>query len=424
MYNSSCYKNSNLIEPSKLRWSFFQAALYDPYLRNMKKKKQRKSTGNYDRQQLFILFEEIKNMLGGMKGKLEELSRITGVQQPAGVIRQDLSLWGNISAVHENTIIGRLESDSDMFTADDVVEKLHKPADEPFFFCFMKNVITRLKQLGKTRTSETYTSALNSFMRFMEGRDIPLDAISSDLMEEYEAYLKGCGISMNTVSFYNRILRATYNRAVDKGLTLQRHPFRNVYTGMEKTAKRAIPVEAIRKIKELDLSLKPSLDFARDMFLFSFYTRGMSFVDMAYLKKSDLKNGILSYRRKKTGQQLHIRWERCMQEIYEKHPNVTTEYLLPVIINPVISDRRQYENALHIVNRKLKKVAEMAGLSIPLTMYVARHAWASIAKRKNIPLSVISEGMGHYSETTTQIYLASFDTSVIDEANKLILKDL
>ncbi len=323
-----------------------------------------------------------------------------------------------------NTIIDRLCSGDNSFTADDVVKKFQEPADELYFFQFMEEVIARLKRLGKTRTSETYTAALNSLMRFREGRDVLPDEIDSDLMEEYEAYLKGHGVSLNTVSFYNRILRAAYNRAVEKGFTPQRHPFRNVYTSMEKTVKRAIPFEAIRRIKGLDLSLKPALDFARDMFLFSFYTRGMSFVDMAYLKKSDLKNGILSYRRKKTGQQLHIRWERCMREIVEKHPNMTTEYLLPVITDPAASDRKQYENALHLVNRKLKKVAEMAGLSVPLTMYVARHAWASIAKSKNIPLSVISEGMGHDSETTTQIYLASLDTSVIDEANGLILKDL
>lgn len=323
-----------------------------------------------------------------------------------------------------NTVIDKLGSYGGNFTADDVVAKFQEPADEPCFSGFMEEVIARLERPGKTRTSETYTAALNSFMRFREGRDIPLDEISPDLMEEYEAYLKGCGVSLNTVSFYNRILRAAYNRAVEKGLTPQRHPFRNVYTGMEKTVKRAIPFEAVRKIKGLDLSLKPAPDFARDMFLFSFYTRGMSFVDMAYLRKSDLKNGILSYRRKKTGQQLHIRWERCMGEIVEKHPNVTTEYLLPVITDPTASERRQYENAMHLVNRKLKKVAEMAGISVPLTMYVARHAWASIAKSKNIPLSVISEGMGHDSETTTQIYLASLDTSVIDEANGRILNDL
>lgn len=288
----------------------------------------------------------------------------------------------------------------------------------------MGKVIARLEQLGKTRTSETYTSAMGSFMRFREGRDVFLDEIDSELMMEYEACLKRQGVSLNTISFYNRILRATYNRAVEKRLTGQRYPFKGVYTGMEKTVKRAIPIEAVRKIKELDLPSKSVLDFARDMFLFSFYTRGMSFVDMAYLKKSDLKNGLLSYRRKKTGQQLQMKWEACMQEIVKRHPNVTTEYLLPVITDPAVPERRQYENALHLVNRKLKEVAERAGLAVPLTMYVSRHSWASIARRMNIPLSIISEGMGHDSETTTQIYLASLDTSVIDRANELILKDL
>ena len=323
-----------------------------------------------------------------------------------------------------NVITGRLESDETDFTADDIVRKYHEAADDQSFFRFMEEVIARLEQLGKTRTSETYTSAMGSFMRFREGRDVFLDEIDSELMMEYEACLKRQGVSLNTISFYNRILRATYNRAVEKRLTGQRYPFKGVYTGMEKTVKRAIPIEAVRKIKKLDLPSKSVLDFARDMFLFSFYTRGMSFVDMAYLKKSDLKNGILSYRRKKTGQRLHMKWEACMQEIVKRHPNVTTEYLLPVITDPAVPERRQYENALHLVNRKLKEVAERAGLAVPLTMYVSRHSWASIARRMNIPLSIISEGMGHDSETTTQIYLASLDTSVIDRANELILKDL
>ena len=138
---------------------------------------------------------------------------------------------------------------------------------------------------------------------------------TSDLLMEYEAYLKNRGNSPNTISFYMRILKAVYNRAVENGLTGQRNLFKSVYTGVEKTLKRAIHLNDIRRIKRLDLSLKPHLDFARDMFLFCFYTRGMSFVDMAYLKKGDIANGILTYRRKKTGQQLFIRWEKCMQEI-------------------------------------------------------------------------------------------------------------
>jgi len=323
-----------------------------------------------------------------------------------------------------NAVISRLENGGDGFTADEVVRKYHEVNDGQSFFRFMEEVIARLRRLGKIRTSETYTSALGSFMRFRENCDVFLDDIDADLIMEYEASLKGRGVSLNTISFYNRILRAAYNRAVEKGLTRQRYPFKDVYTGMEKTLKRAIPVEAVRKIKMLELSHEPALEFARDMFLFSFYTRGMSFVDMAYLQKSNLKNGILSYRRKKTGQQLYIRWEPCMQEIIDKHANMTSEYLLPVITDPTSDGRRQYGNAIHLVNRRLKKVAELAGLSVPLTMYVSRHSWASIAKRKNIPLSVISEGMGHDSETTTQIYLASLDTSVIDMANELILSDL
>ena len=242
-------------------------------------------------------------------------------------------------------------------------------------------------------------------------------------MAEYEASLKSRNVVMNTVSFYNRILRAVYNRAVEKGMTSQRYPFRHVYTGIDKTVKRAVSIKVIRRIKELDLSSNPSLDFARNMFLFSFYTRGMSFIDMAYLKKTDLQNGILTYRRRKTGQMLFIRWEKSMQEIIDKYPVTGNVYLLP-IIKKETNERLVYRNALRLVNNKLKDISKLIGLQSRLTMYVARHSWASIAKSQNIPLSVISEGMGHDSETTTRIYLASLDNSMIDNANKLILKKL
>ena len=149
----------------------------------------------------------------------------------------------------------------------------------------------------------------------------------------------------------------------------------------------------------------------------------MSFVDMAYVRKTDLKNGVLSYCRRKTGQRLYIRWEKCMQDIVGKYPENNTEYLLPIIKRPG-NERRQYRNTLRLVNNNLKMVAIMAGIQINLTMYVSRHSWASIARSQNIPLSIISEGMGHDSETTTQIYLASLDNASIDNANGLILKKL
>ena len=317
-------------------------------------------------------------------------------------------------------VIRQLETERRRYTSDDVITAFHKMTKEASLFTFMHGVIAQLKQLGKIRTSETYTATLKSFMTFREDQDVPLDGITSDLMLLYEAYLKARGVRMNTISFYMRILRAVYNRAVERGLTEQKNPFRHVYTGVDKTAKRAIPVRAIKALKELDLSMKPSLDFARDMFMFSFYTRGMSFVDMAYLRKSDLQNGILTYRRRKTGQELAIKWEKCMAEIVTKYPDNQTNYLLP-IIKEKENERKQYDNALHLVNYRLKDLSKMLKLQRPLTMYVARHSWASAAKAKNVPLSVISEGMGHDSEATTQIYLASLETSVVDKANKMIL---
>lgn len=312
-------------------------------------------------------------------------------------------------------------SQSGTFVTDDVVVRFQNNRQGPSFNNYIRQQIARLKRLGKIRTSETYTAALRSFNGFMNDKEVLFDQINSDLIAEYEAYLKGRGNSPNTMSFYMRILKSVYNRAVEEGLTEQRHPFKSVYTGVEKTLKRAISLNHLKRIKGLDLSLKPNLDFARDMFLFSFYTRGMSFIDMAYLRKKDLQNSILSYRRRKTGQQLFIKWEKCMQGIVDKYPVNETEYLLPIIIQRDVDYRKQYTNELHRVNHLLKKIGKQLGLSIPLTMYVGRHSWASVAKSRNVPISVISEGMGHDSENTTQIYLASLDTSVVDKANKKIL---
>ena len=321
-------------------------------------------------------------------------------------------------------IITSLEQQGIAYDSNNVVSDFVSLNPLNTLFGFMEEVIVNLRKLGKIRISETYTATLNSFCRFREEKDVALDKVDSDIMIAYEAYLKTSGVSLNSSSFYMRNLRAVYNRAVEKELTPQRFPFKHVYTGIGKTVKRAVPIKVIKQIKEIYLSYSSSLDFARDMFLFSFYTRGMSLVDMAYLRKKDLANGILSYRRRKTGQQLFIKWEKPMQEIADKYDTKNSIYLLPIIKHSSIEERTQYIYAGHNINRNLKIIGRKLGLSIPLTMYVARHAWASIAKSKNVPLSVISEGMGHDSEATTRIYLASLDNMAIDKANSLILKSL
>lgn len=323
------------------------------------------------------------------------------------------------------TKIGRkLDAEGLIYTADEVIDEFNRYAHEYSLFNFMESLIARLKQNGKIRTSETYRSTLNSFKKYRKDKDIMLDCITSETMEGYEAWHRKRGVAPNTISFYTRILRAVYNRAVEDDIIENRNPFRHVYTGVDKTVKRALPLALIKKIKVLDLSLLPTLDYARDMFLMSFYLRGMSFIDMAFLRKADLKNRYVTYRRRKTGQQLIIEWTKEMQMILDKYPENNSDYLLPIIRNPGTNERCAYRNAGYNINHNLKRIAEMVGITIPLTLYVARHSWASAAKAKGIPVSVISEGMGHDSEATTQIYLASLDTSAVDKANSLILRSL
>lgn len=318
----------------------------------------------------------------------------------------------------------KLDSKGLVYTADDVIDEFSSYSHEYSLFNFMEGIIVKLKQNGKIRTAETYKATLNSFKKFRQDEDIMLDCLNTEVMEAYEAWHHNRGVTPNTISFYTRILRAVYNRAVEDDVIENRSPFRHVYTGVDKTVKRALPLDVIKKIKGMDLSLNAALDFARDMFMMSFYLRGMSFIDMAYLKKSDLKDGYVTYRRRKTGQQLTIEWTSDMQLVLDKYPENESEYLLPIIKTTGINERCTYRNVGYNINRSLKQITKMLSLNFRLTMYVARHSWASAAKAKGVPLSVISEGMGHDSETTTQIYLASLDTSVVDRANAMILKSL
>lgn len=318
----------------------------------------------------------------------------------------------------------KLDANGLTYTTEDVIEEFNRYAHEYSLFNYMESIIAKLKQNGKIRTSETYKSTLNSFKKFRQDEDMMLDCMTSEIMEGYEAWHKNRGVAPNTISFYTRILRAVYNRAVEDDIIENRNPFRKVYTGVDKTVKRALPLAVIKKIKTLDLSLNPALGFARDMFLMSFYLRGMSFIDMAFLKKTDLKNGYVTYRHRKTGQQLIIEWTKEMQQTLDKYPENKSDYLLPVICYPEANERYTYRNIGYNINYNLKHIARMVGVTIPLTLYVARHSWASAAKAKGISLSVISEGMGHDSETTTQIYLASLDTSAVDKANSIILSSL
>lgn len=295
---------------------------------------------------------------------------------------------------------------------------------------FMQKVIARKMQLGKAGTAQNYQSTLNSFLRFVSHGNVKFSGLTPSLIEEYEAWLMSSSIKTNSISFYMRNLRAAYNHAVELGLTVDRAPFKKAYTKIEKTAKRAISISDIRRIKELDLSGNRALELARDIFMFLFYCRGMSFIDAVHLSSSDIVGNELVYRRRKTGQELRIGLNRYIYRLLDKWKSEgpSDGYLLPILHLPASARdtplRTQYETALRRTNKALKLIARMARIPGPLTTYVSRHSWASIAKTKGIPTSTISDALGHDSELTTQIYLATLSTDAIDRANNLILDAL
>ena len=300
-----------------------------------------------------------------------------------------------------------------------------KPKGHTLILEFICSQITQLQSHLRLGTAQNYKKALHSFSTYLNGKDIPIQLINKTLINDYNSFLLQRGMVRNSTSFYMRILRAVYNKAVEQRLVAQSHPFSDVYTGIDQTHKRAIDESVIVKLYKMNLAEEPELALARDLFIFSYSTRGMAFIDISHLKKCNLNNGHIYYIRRKTGQKMNIKIEPCIEHIIKRYYSSDSEYIFPLLTS---TDKaiayRQYQKALNKYNRLLHKLSEYLPGNYCLTSYVARHSWATAARNHNIPISVISSGMGHTSERTTQIYLQLLENSVVDRANHKILRIL
>lgn len=318
--------------------------------------------------------------------------------------------------------IAQLESRRTPYTVEDIADMFKSDSAVVGVASFTRKLVAEIKQIGKRAAAKRYQTTLNCFLRYTGGKEIAWNDITPTFILGYEEFMARSGLCRNSTSFYMRNLRSILNRAADRGFDIPQNPFKHVYMGVDKTQKRAVDLETIRKIRDLDLTGHPSLDFARNVFMFAFYTRGMSFVDIAFLKKSDVRGGFIIYSRRKTRQQLCVRIENETKMIIDRFGKNNSPYLLPIITNGETNPDRQYEMAYYRVNRNIQKVGRLLELGTKLTLYVARHAWASIALANNVAVSTISRAMGHDSEKTTIIYLQSLDTSAVDKANSDIIK--
>lgn len=288
---------------------------------------------------------------------------------------------------------------------------------------------------GQPRTAQSYRSTFKAFQTFLEKKDISLVEITFSRMLRFQDYLTAQGKSLNTVSYYIRNLRAVYNKALLSKMLPPpvENPFRGLYTGNYPTKKRALKKEELQSLFQLELSgdnpgecnlpEQRHLGAALKYFLFCFLARGMSFVDLAFLQKSDIRGKEIVYRRRKTRKLLTLSICSKMQRIIDYFAPFVKDspYVFPIILPGSEDDEyHQYKKALNRQLHRLKKIGIAAGLPYPLTTHVARHSWATLAKRENIPTSVISEALGHRDEKTTAIYLDSFEKSVIYQAGEIV----
>lgn len=314
---------------------------------------------------------------------------------------------------------------------------------------FTAHLAANLERTGQGRTARAYLTACRVLINFNEGKDIPLKHINACLMKGFETYLKDCGKAMNTISYYMRMLRAIYRKAIHERLIepKRENPFEGLFTGFQDTRKRALNIEQLRKLNNLDFAslledksvdgvesspVQNHTSFDKGLydcwryFFFCFHARGMSYVDMAYLRKDNLRHGVISYYRKKTGQKIEVTITPMLQRIIDSFSEESrySPYLFPIIRKIDKPARTQYESGLSVQNRRLKKLARLAGINLEwgLSTHVSRHSWATAGKVQNLPLSVISEGLGHSTEKMTYTYLASFDRTTLDRANERITR--
>lgn len=369
----------------------------------------------------FIKGRKRKLLSLGQSAKEDEWIEEKGIPSKKHPYQDKLRNFIKGKVADANKITLDFESKNRPYSLEDVVNKVKGKASSEYLYIYFDQVIERFNGQGKKGNEMIYRSTKSSLQSF-HTEDVLMSEIDYIIVSAYEDYLFRKGLKTNSISVYMRTLRALLNRAINEGvLSDETYPFKKYQIRSETTAKRAISKDDINKIRVVELETGSTLDMTRDFFMFSFYTRGMSFVDLAYLKKSNIQDGRIVYTRRKTGQKFTIKITEQSQSIIDKYTREDNDYIFPIIKGRE-NEFHDYKNAARLMNKKLKVLATMAGIDGDLTTYVARHSWATIAKRSGVPTAVISEGLGHETEETTQIYLDSFENKTLDDANELIIK--
>ena len=331
-----------------------------------------------------------------------------------------------------NDLIVEMTAQQREYTVETLVSHFHNQVRCATVVELYDKLIDDMKRGDKLGNAGVYKYSRTSLLKFTGQRlQIPFSDIDAVWLRRYENWLRTSGCGDTTISQLFRTLRSVFNKAVELQLVKRDYyPF-DAYKVSKfdtRTKKRAITKEDVRKVIALDLSQGyPSEQLARDIFVFSYFGAGINFADIALLKYGNVRDGRVQYVRKKTGKPINFLLTEEMRNIiakYQQQGQTDEDYIFPILDRRVHRTEQQRYDRTHKVltntNRWLRKIGQRVGIE-HLTTYVARHTFATVLKRSGVNIAIISESLGHFDLSTTQIYLDSFENSQIDAAMQNLL---
>jgi integrase/recombinase XerD len=314
------------------------------------------------------------------------------------------------------------------------------------FYTYSGKLIKDLINAERIGTARTYQLAVNVLRTFNKGKpfeknkggnpkttkfkddkhpDLKFDEIDYNFLIKLENYHLSSGNELNGLAVYMRTIRSIYNQGIKAGVVEKLlYPFSDYKIKTEPTKKRALESTYLKKIITLDLPVDHPCFDARNYFVASYMMYGMSFADMAHLQKIDITNGRINYRRRKTSKLYDIKVSDSLADILAHYiqQKPTSRFVFPIIKREgAILQQRDIHGARKSYNEALKTIAEMCGIEQNLTSYVSRHSFATNAMLSNVPVNAISAMLGHSSLKTTEIYLKSLPSNILDDYNTLVI---
>ena len=280
-------------------------------------------------------------------------------------------------------------------------------------------------EVASPSTQRNYLTALRSIATFNGGEDVTLAQLREPFIIRFERWLCDRGICLNTSSCYMRSLRALYNKVVKQQRLRDQRPFAHVYTGVAKTDLPVLDRKDICRLRSVELKPGSRQEMARDLFLFSLCSMGMPFVDVAFMRKSQIEGDTLVYHRHKTGQRVSVYLEPCMQQIIRKYWCEDGDYVFPILRSTAPQNAyAEYKSGLAAYNAQLSQLEKKAGLSKHLSSYTPRRTWASLAYQRNVEVETISQALGHTNSRTTRTYIKTKNDKKLRKTNKELLNYL